>query len=74
MAEKLKGVTMFRTTIVVWLVVLVVALVVVTLVTRLIEQVRPSSRVRKIQDRSPSLTQNRGLSTLTPPQSQPKQE
>ena len=64
---------MFRTTIVVWLVVLLVALVVVTSVTRIIEKVRPSSRVRKIQERRFSVTQNSGFSTLKHQQSQPPQ-
>jgi len=64
---------MFKTTIVVWLVILVVALVVVTFVTRIIEKVRSSSRVRKIQERSSSVTQNGGFSTLKHQQSQPPQ-
>ena len=64
---------MFKTTIVVWLVILVVALVVVTFVTRIIEKVRSSSRVRKIQERSSSVTQNSEFSTLKHQQSQPPQ-
>jgi hypothetical protein len=64
---------MYRTAIVVWLVILVVALVVVTSVTRIIEQFRPSSRVRKIQEKRFSVTQNSGFSTLKHQQSQPPQ-
>ena len=64
---------MFRTLIVVWLVILVAALTVVTLLARVIEKCRPSNRVRKLSERSPFVTQNSGVSTLKHQQSQPLQ-
>ena len=71
MAEIWKGLAMFRTTIVVWLVILIVAFTVVSVVTRIIEKCRPSNRVRRVSERSPFVTQNSGLSTLKHQQSQP---
>lgn len=53
MAEIWKGLAMFRTMIVAWLVILVVALTVVTVVTRIIEKYRPSNRVRALSERRP---------------------
>ncbi len=69
--EVWKGSTMFRTTIVIWLVLLVLALTVVAFVTRIIENCRLADRLSKSSQRTISIIQSSEPAMLKHQQSQP---
>ena len=71
LAEVRKGSTMFKTTIVVWLVLLVLAVNVVAFVTRIIEKYRRPHDLTKPSERTVSVPQTSQPATLKHQQSQP---
>jgi dolichyl-phosphate-mannose--protein O-mannosyl transferase len=73
MAEVRKGSTVFKTAIVVWLVLLVLALNVVAFVTRIIEKYRRPHDLSKPLERTVSVAQISQPSILKHQQSQPTQ-
>ena len=65
-----KGSTMFRPTIVIWLVLLVLALTVVAFVSRLVEKYRPANRFSRVRE-EPSLSPKATHPTLKQQKSRP---
>ena len=62
--ELRKGLTMFKITMVIWLVLLMLALNVVAFATRIIEKYRPAHRLSKSTERTVSIAQTSEPATL----------